>query len=107
MKISITTIKNILMLVRDLDFSLENFNLGEFLEKIDHKIVNEICKEITGKDYDYAGDLLGEDGAIEVLSDFLLNIINSWEKSKNFRTLIKRFLPEKMEALTKLKKQLE
>lgn len=94
-------IKNVLMEVRDIDFSkFEELSVEKIFEILDSKKINSICRSITGsKTADYANDLLGEEGAIEVISDFLLNIVNSYEKSKNFKSLIQTFLSPKIREI--------
>jgi len=107
MKISLRQIKNILMEVRDIEFFGEDFSLTDMILNFEAKSLNTICREIVGKDKDYSEDLLGEDGGLEVISDFLLSIIDSYKKSKSLRVLIKRFLPAQMQKMMKLEESLK
>ena len=93
------------MEVRDIDFTKEeNLTLDSILNNLDDKKINSICRAITNEKKDYAGDILGEEGALEVISDFLLSIISSYEKSKNFKMLIQKFMsPKIQEILEKVK----
>jgi len=106
MKISLQQIKNILMEVRNVDFSKIGADelkspaevATNIMEILDTKVLNNVCRIITGrKDVDYTQDILSEDGALEVISDFLLSIISKWENSKNFQMLIKTYILAKIQ----------
>ena len=104
MKISLIQIKNILLEIRDTQPGEEGFDIVKFVMDLDPKTLNTICGEITGvKNINYSGNLFGdgegdnfEEGAVEIVSDFLLSILNNWQRSKSFRSLIAMFLPPKM-----------
>ena len=114
MKISLTQIKNVLMEVRDSAMDGDEFDLAKFIVELSPKTLNTICSEITGiKNVNYAGNLFGdgegdnfEEGAIEIVSDFLLSILNSYKRSKSFRGIMAMFLPPKMIAMMEQANQL-
>ncbi len=95
-------IKDVFKAVRDIDFAndKEEFNLPAVLEKLDNDTLNDVCWAISGKKkIKYADDLLGENGALEVISDFLLSITDNYKKSVKFKMLINTYLTPKMKEL--------
>jgi len=102
MKLSLTMIKDVFKAVRGIVLvnDKEEFNLLNAISEMNDDILNDVCSAISQKkEINYAEDLLGEEGALEVISDFLLNIISNYQKSKKFKMLINTYLSPKMKTL--------
>ena len=99
MKISLTTVKDVFKAVRSISFQKENeeFDLLGVVENMDDDMLNDVCRAISKKhDINYADDLVE---ALEVISDFLLSIIDNYQKSVKFKMVIERFLSPKIKTL--------